>query len=256
MNRVLKVVGWSVVGFLLLMFGPFLAPVFVLAFTLACGWFGFLRRVLPELSWNPAAIGMFALCSAVTLAGIQSFGRWLRGGAGWRWRWTLGLYASLWLLFLTVMGASGVVHQAGWLIASKEPWFGMRNQVRFSGMIAKNDMKNLALLAGSSGREQGWQWGATQAGFWTEASAIGTRPPPQEKFRTVFLSDGSNRVAAVLFVPRSRELQTLAGLILVTPDMQNQQEKTPTAFQWFPIEGLPRLLQQYGGITNSPAALP
>jgi hypothetical protein len=255
MSRVLRVVVWSAVGFLLLLFLPILAPVFVLAFTLAFGWIGFLRRVLPELSWNPAAIGMFALCSAVSLAGIQSFGRWLRGDAGWRWKWTLGLDAGLWLHFLTVMGFTGVVHQAGWLVASKDPWFGMRNQVRFSGITAKNDMKSLAKRAALNGKEHQWQCGAMQAAFWAEVTALGTKPP-QEKFQALFLPGESNRVVAVIIFPRSRGLQKRAGLALVTPNSARPLSSGLVEPQLLPIGDLPRLLRQYGGITNSPTMLP
>ena len=255
MSRALGVVVWSVVGFLLLLFLPFLAPVFVLAFTLACGWIGFLRRVLPELTWNPAAVGMFVLCSLVTLAGIQSFGRWLRGGDAWRWKWTLSLYAALWLLFLTVMGATGVAHQVGWLVVSKEPWFGMRNQVRFSGITAKNDMKGLAKRAVLNGKEHQWQCGAMQAAFWAEVTALGTKPP-QEKFQALFLPGASNRVVAVIIFPRSRNLQNRAGLALVTPNSARPLSSGLVEPQLLPIGDLPRLLRQYGGITNSPTMLP
>lgn len=258
MSRLLRAMVWTVVGgFLLLLFLPLLAPVFVLAFTLAAGWIGFLRRVLPELTWNPAAIGMFVLCSVVALAGIQSFGRWLRGDAGWRWKWTLSLYAGLWLLFLTVMGATGVVHQVGWLVASKESWFGMRGSAKFAGTIAQTEMKSAASYVAAAGTAERWQWDAMQANFWASRGARWTGSKPfAEKFQAVFLPGARAKVAAVIILPRSRDLQNRAGLALVTPDSTKPQSSGRFEPELLPIGDLPRLLQQYGGITNSPATLP
>jgi hypothetical protein len=248
MKRLLKGLLWIVVaGFLLLVFLPVVAPFLTLAFTIAFGWIGFLRRVMPAVIWNPDAIGMFVVCSLLALAGIQSFGGWVRGDAGWRWKWTLNLYAGLWLLFLTVMGATGVAHQATWLILSKEPWFETGIQARASGAIARNEMKNLALQAIISGEDHDWKLRETQADFWTEASAIGMRPSPREKFQTLFLPGKSNRVAAIIILPRSRDLQRRIGLNLVASISGSNQRDNPAGAVEFPIADLPRLLRQYGG---------
>lgn len=257
MKRLPKALVWlGVAGFLLLLFLPVVAPFLTLAFTIAFGWIGFLRRVVPAVIWSPDAIGMFVVCSLLALAGIQSFGRWLRGGAGWRWKWTLNLYAGLWLLFLTVMGATGVAHQAAWLISSKDPWFEMRIQAAFSQAVARSEMKNLALLAMISGNDQDWRLEETQADFWKEASAIGSRPSPREKFRTLFLPGQSNRLAAIIILPRNHDLQQRIGLFLVPSNSGSKQREEPAGAVEFPVADLPRLLQQYDGEAQGEAEGP
>ncbi len=108
-------------------------------------------------------------------------------------------------------------------------------------------MKNLALQAIISGEDQDWKLRETQADFWTEASAIGIRPSPREKFQTLFLPGESNRVAAIIILPRNRDLQRRIGLILVASISGSSQRDEPPGSVPLPIADLPRLLQQYGG---------
>src|SRR5262245_12051024 len=80
---------------------------------LTFGWLNFLQRTLPDVTVNWSGIGMVALCSAVMVAGIHWLCSSLRRAATpealgpWRWRWTFALFASLWVTFGIVIGASG-----------------------------------------------------------------------------------------------------------------------------------------------------
>src|SRR3954469_10093687 len=92
------------------------------------GWLQFLGRTLPSVTVNWSSVGMVVLCSALMLLVLQRFLSWLylafaRGAerpSVWRWRWTLALYAFFWILFVIVIGASGVMRHATWLVQFTE----------------------------------------------------------------------------------------------------------------------------------------
>src|SRR5262245_36030629 len=66
------------------------------------GWFRFLQRVLPRVTWNWSGIAMVALCSILIIAGTHWFCRWLytqvranariQGPERWRWSWSAALF--------------------------------------------------------------------------------------------------------------------------------------------------------------------
>jgi prepilin-type processing-associated H-X9-DG protein len=106
---------------------PVVEPLFLIAF----GWIGFIGRVLPQVHvrWDIAAAT--ALCVVILVIGSQSFLSWLyremaaEGASAnarrWRWRWTLSGAGFVLLMFTAGIGATGVVHQTGWLINSPVP---------------------------------------------------------------------------------------------------------------------------------------
>lgn len=98
---------------------------------LAFGWFGYLARVLPAASvaWDGVATG--ALCLGLFTVGLHRALKWLHGeiqgarGAAvgdrrrWSFRWTAAMVTLIVVMFAVGMEVTGVVHQAGWLIASR-----------------------------------------------------------------------------------------------------------------------------------------
>lgn len=93
---------------------------------LALGWLPFLRDVGDEVTVNPAAVGMGALCLGLFLGGVHWLGGWLwpalrPEGGPWRGRWTGGLGGLVVVAFAAGTAAVGVVHQAAWLATSPEP---------------------------------------------------------------------------------------------------------------------------------------
>ena len=127
-----------------------LQPLFIL-FT---GWFSFLARVLPQVTMNWSGIGMAVVCSALVIGWMHwlcqwFYAHWVRHGSPdgdvrWRWTWTASLYGGVWLLFLAAIGVTGVVHQVGWLAATKEPLY-VRSMQRW---IRVGDLKATAMGGG------------------------------------------------------------------------------------------------------------
>lgn len=150
MKRLIMALGWLLLITIVLSAVGLEALVVVpiqIAFHLTFGWFWFLRRVLPEAHVNPAAVMFFLLATILVVAAIHWLGRSLSAVRGGRWprRWSLGVYASTWLLFLTAMGVTGVAHQAGWLWRSGEPWGSEKNKTVRSSMDMHIIVKGIEL---------------------------------------------------------------------------------------------------------------
>lgn len=108
---------------------------------LLLGWFGFLKRILPQITTNWDLIGTALVCLVGFFAGSHWFLRWLtqyiterkRAGSdadesepapvapSWKPQWTLAINGLIWLSFFIGMSSIGIVHQAGWMAASDEP---------------------------------------------------------------------------------------------------------------------------------------
>ena len=94
-------------------------------FHVATGWVTHLRTVGPLVRVNWAGTGVFVIALPVTALLAHSFAKWLWSSfrpteKPWRWKWTLLGLATVMLMFVAGIGATGVVHQTGWLITSKE----------------------------------------------------------------------------------------------------------------------------------------
>ena len=98
---------------------------------LTFGWLGFLKRTMPEITWNWDLVGMAVFCvGAIIVLGHQlavgiTAQIALKRGRSWQWlwRWTWCGVAGLCLLFLVGMSVGGAAHQIGWITGSEEPWF-------------------------------------------------------------------------------------------------------------------------------------
>lgn len=120
------------------------------AFTIAVGWFGYLRRVVPaaRVSWGGVATAVVCLAGVLVLG--HATAAWLfagrmaappgpgasadaagsSAGAGvfrWKFRHTLTAVGVVVLLFVSGLATVGVAHQAVWLARSPEPIFRYRS---------------------------------------------------------------------------------------------------------------------------------
>ncbi len=99
-----------------------------IAATMLFGWVPFLIHAVPQIRvrWSP--IGSTAVYIVLLLSGSHYFLRWLyremRGSAvpsNWNWRWTVGAFLIIVLMFTSGMAAIGAAHQTAWLVHSPVP---------------------------------------------------------------------------------------------------------------------------------------
>ncbi len=220
--------GKIVLGLFLFMLLASLFPVVVLLESisaLALGWIHFLGRVLPEVIINPAAIGMVVICSAFFLWGTQRFCAWLYGSfrsrdstgsawpSTWPWRWSVGIYCGLWLLFLTSMSVTGLAHQIGWLIRSDKPIIeNRRSKERW-------ETKRAADRLSVSSEIVGWASQGVREACKESLSHYTTREgeSSHERWQTVFIETKAGITEAVFIAYRDPELRHKYGYHRVTP---------------------------------------
>ena len=167
MNRSDKILAWAVTTFLLLLCAAVILPslaksresVAVIR-ALPFGWISFLGRTLPEVTTNWAGIGMVVLCSALILLSLH----WLLNALTrrrFRFRWSLSIFAAVWLLFCLIIAVAGLNGTAAML--KNEKWFAPRSgygDLRMASLHARmalndapNDLTHLKrLLLESEGR--------------------------------------------------------------------------------------------------------
>jgi len=135
------------------------------------GWLLFLWHTLPRMTvdWPSVIVGCLAL--VLFTAGVHASGRaWRRNVADappWKFRWSLAAVAVVCLLFVSGISLVGIVHQAGWLLTSPEPYY--VQTVRWGGGgYSPNNLRQIGLamrnyngtyggkgLAGGTFTEQG-----------------------------------------------------------------------------------------------------
>lgn len=120
------------------------------------GWWHFLERNASLMTWNWTLIATGVLTSvAVVGLGHYFLGTLFRHlqtsrtpeapENKWRWRWTLSVYASIWLLFTILFGATGVYRHGTWLNDYGEPWYEERLYPPFEFMRVEQVIENLLL---------------------------------------------------------------------------------------------------------------
>lgn len=119
------------------------------------GWWEFLKRNASEITVNWNLIGMALVCSAIVIVLTQYVLRALydqisperetNRSARWRWKWTFGLYASIWLLFGIAFGAGGMFRHIGWLATEKGGWYHARHTAYFELQMADSSLRELIL---------------------------------------------------------------------------------------------------------------
>jgi hypothetical protein len=151
MCRVAIITGLAVAACFLLVWQGVLVLEVIGGLTL--GWLGYLARVLPQvmIAWDGVATAV--VCLALFTLGLHRLLRWLHGGirraAGWTvrsWslRWTISLVVLVVVMFMVGMAAAGIVHQAGWLIASRRSFLEQRTSlIRFRGHSFDSNLKQI-----------------------------------------------------------------------------------------------------------------
>lgn len=232
---VVKVILWLfLLLFVLAFFGWLIIPLVQVLFTMLVGWGNFLSRVLPEVSLNPSAIAIAIICSGLLVWGVQRFCGWLYGHyrvrqaadspwpAVWPWRWTVGIYCGLWLLFLASMSVTGVTHQIGWLVRSGNPVFELQRRY---------DLQRAADHVRTRCERTGWNSRTVRAACEEAGRIFSPRGGEslEEHWQMIFIENGAGAMAVVFLAHRDPGLRIKHGY----------QRVTPTGVTAGPIDRLP-----------------
>jgi hypothetical protein len=188
------------------------------------GWWAFLRRNLPQLTWSWSLVLTGVVCSAAVMlighrllqaliapAGQRQSGSPSGPTRRWRWRWTASLYVALWLLFAIAFGATGVLRHTTWLMAYDGPWYQERLYPQRELRFADFQLREVLM-------ENNGDLDATRRAFPAKRQYRARRALLSEEFDALFYGDGSNHVTAYLIIPRNPELLVKGKFALSTPD--------------------------------------
>jgi prepilin-type processing-associated H-X9-DG protein len=140
--------------FVFVVLGP--AP-FDFALNIVFGWVLYLMRVLPQVRLDPSGIATGVLCLILFAVGAHSFLVWLLSSKDsqelsepprdriWKWQWTASLVVLVVMMFVAGMATTGVTHQVGWLITSKEAWTEGSGRSFAARMMSLNNLKQIGL---------------------------------------------------------------------------------------------------------------
>src|SRR5688572_7601827 len=130
MKRRQKILVWAVRIFVLLLMAGVTLPILAgsrestaIIRALPLGWLNFLKRTVPEVTVNWSGIGMVILCSALILICLHSLLSALTQKR-FRLQWSVGIFASLWLLFCLIIAVAGLSRTTALL--QNEKWYQVR----------------------------------------------------------------------------------------------------------------------------------
>lgn len=122
------------------------------------GWAWFLGRVVPGVRVSGEGIFLGVLCLVLFTGGLHLFLRWIyseitRQRTGtveiqdcWTPRWTACIVGVLLLMFVAGIAATGIAHQAGWLVRGRSEFMVARLEVgEYRG---QNDLENRMKMVG------------------------------------------------------------------------------------------------------------
>ncbi len=142
---------------LLLLFGLFLACaglqfVVELPLTVAFGWPWYLKRVVPQLKPDPWSIVSAVVCLVALVLGSHAFLKWLYAASSteprrWPWKRTFQLVGLVVLMFVSGIAVTGMIHQTGWLIRSREPLVEGGVRVAATRAMSANNLKQIVIAA-------------------------------------------------------------------------------------------------------------
>ena len=201
MKRGQRVLFWSVTIFLLLLVAGVILPATAIIRALPLGWLNFLKRTLPEVTVNWSGIGMVVLCSTLILLCLHSLLSALTQKR-FRFRWSVSIFASLWLLFCLIIAVAGLSRTIQFL--QNEKWYEPRSgygDLRMASMHARTalsysegDLRILKqLLLDSSGVRPFW-----------------------EEFEFLVCSSEPSKSPCVIVIPRKPKVRERVGFSIVT----------------------------------------
>lgn len=207
--------------------------------TIPFGWWHFLKRNIPQLTYDWGLAATALVCTA----GLLFLGNWLMGALcrqfqtaapsvsarRWKWSWSLAVYAAIWLLFVVAFGAAGVFRHATWLYRSTEPWHEERLNFYLELSIASGEVEQCIFESKHD----------LQKARETLASVGGHRRGERllaEDFNIILFPGKSNKVAAYVIIPRNPKLLAKANFATGTPTGSHEvlplSELEPTIAKW------------------------
>ncbi|HEX5220288.1 MAG TPA: hypothetical protein VFZ59_12025 [Verrucomicrobiae bacterium] len=231
----------SILFVLFLMLLPVLGPGsgdVVSALTL--GWLAFLRRTLPQITWNWDLMAMAALCiTVILLLGHRLAFRLTTSiaratGRDWRWprRWTLCGLIALGLGFLVGMCTGGIAHQVGWLSSQTESWYERKGELFLDMRQLATALDQAVLDAGHDVKKIRQILNDPELSYLRIRS--GESPLP-ERFHVLLIVDSTDTVIGSIMLPRNFASRPHARLIY---SFENKND-------YLPMEKLPELIQKH-----------
>ncbi len=187
---------------------------------LPLGWLHFLQRNIPEVTFNWSLIltGVICSCLVVVLGNLLLRAVFTQvqcpAGPGqpvrrWPWRWTLCIYALVWLLFMIAFGAAGVFRHTAWLIDYRGPWYRER-------LSHYSELRQAELTVHMLIQDEGEDLEQARKAFYSAPSEWQRTTLLADEFNVIFYGNSSNNVAAYLIIPRapesSRDAQFVASI--------------------------------------------
>ena len=203
MKRSQKILFWAVTIFVLLLIAGVLWPASAVVRALPLGWLGFLRRTLPEVTVNWSGIGMVVLCSALILACLHSLLSALTKKR-FRLRWSVGIFASVWLLFCLIIAVAGLSRTA--VLLQSETWY----QVR----LTRGDLRNASTHASMALSECGNDLSYLKRLLLDSAGRFGR--PLWEEFEFLVCSSVQGKSPCIVVIPRAPKVRERIGFSIVT----------------------------------------
>jgi hypothetical protein len=185
------------------------------------GWWHFIKRNIPQISFNWGLVSTGVICSVLALV----LGNWIlsalyeqiqtpslpgKPARKWRWKWTISLYASIWILFLIAFGAAGVSQHATWLLNNNQSWY-ERRRSSYELVFAKQTIKYLLM-------DNDQDLARTRKAVFAESKSFGGQIPFCEAFNVIFYGNSNHTVAAYLVIPRDPELIAKGEFAVFGPD--------------------------------------
>ena len=135
---------------------PLVVSIFAMSATgeaivdLLFGWYSFLDRVLPLVTYDPSALVVAGAALILFTVGSHLVARKITHGANgetsqrWRWRTTFATVAGLFVLFAAGISLVGITHQGMWLYTADEPLRIEAYEPWRRGLV-ENNMKQIGL---------------------------------------------------------------------------------------------------------------
>jgi hypothetical protein len=203
MKRSQRILFWSVAIFILLLIAGVLLPLAALG-TLPFGWLNFLKRTVPEVTVNWSGIGMVILCSGLILVCFHSLLSALTKKR-FRFRWSVSIFASLWLLFCLIIAVAGISRTIPLL--SNEQWHKRRTSYA--------DLRRASAHASTALYESGGNPHSLRRSL-IESAPNWYGDPLWEQFEFLVNSPAQGKSPCIVVIPREANARARFGFSIVS----------------------------------------